>query len=551
MKKRLFVSVLIQFLCFFIFSQEALKSLEENYYDFLSLQGLVERPYLSYRTLSDSKWTIEDEESELNLWKNFNLKTILNLYESSETTNFFLNGIDRAVNVRIYGPEWFNSYNTATPYGQNDGALWQGRGYNTSLSAGVRIEAFGLEATFKPQLSFSQNKEFEYYSSTSMQSPLFKDKGGDFGYIWGIVDAPQRFGDKAFWNFDLGDTEIRYNFYTLTLGFGTEAIWLGPSNVNSVLHSNNAPTYPKFDMGMRKTKIILPWNDLYIGDLEGRIWIGYLSESEYFDSNEENDHNQFTGFNCSVAPAFLPGLTLTANKVCLNRWGSNFWKYLNPFYSDNTLTADGEDQKMSISASWLLPQAGFEMYAEFGKDDYSNFIVYPQRSLTTTVGFKKVLNLSEKNLSFLINLEYNNTEMSQDFFFQWPYNFGFHHHIKQGYTNKGQWIGSGYGYGGNSLLLSITALYSKGKTEIFVQRGNPDCNYIYSKAIGVKPNWNNEPYFPMRAELNFGINSTYFLTSSYSVSGEFVYNDIINPYYKIEGGWIKNFHLSCLMKYNF
>ena len=40
----------------FLFSQEALKSIEEEYYDFLSLQGIVERPTLGYRTLSDSEW---------------------------------------------------------------------------------------------------------------------------------------------------------------------------------------------------------------------------------------------------------------------------------------------------------------------------------------------------------------------------------------------------------------------------------------------------------------------------------------------------------------
>ena len=41
-----------------IFVREAIKSSEEDYYDFLALQGLTERPTLNYRTLSDSVWSL-------------------------------------------------------------------------------------------------------------------------------------------------------------------------------------------------------------------------------------------------------------------------------------------------------------------------------------------------------------------------------------------------------------------------------------------------------------------------------------------------------------
>ena len=46
-----------------VFAQEALKSTEEEYYDFLSLTGITERPTLGYRTLSDSVWNFKDVES--------------------------------------------------------------------------------------------------------------------------------------------------------------------------------------------------------------------------------------------------------------------------------------------------------------------------------------------------------------------------------------------------------------------------------------------------------------------------------------------------------
>lgn len=560
--------------CASIFSQEALKSTEEEYYDFLSLQGLVERPTLGYRTLSDSEWTLTEEAktADENVWKNNSLGSKWTVYEPAQKNdNFFTRGIDQSIKVKIYGPEWFNSYNTAAPYGQNDGALWQGKGYNTSFTAGARLEAYGLEATFKPQLSFSQNREFDIMPSTY---------DSEYGYFWGYgadqnkgVDAPQRFGDKAFWTYDWGDTEIRYTWHNLTAGIGTQAIWLGPAWLNPLLHSNNAPSYPKFDIGLRKTSIHLPWLGWYVGDVEGRMWIGYLSESDYFDNDEDNDHNMINGLSLSYAPSFLPGLTLGANKICLSKWNSkNAVKYLNPLYDAN----DNEDQKLSLTADWIFPKVGFEVYGELGIDDYVlgyhnnlkllSILRNPFHTTTYTLGLKKKIPIYEpKNIHGEIIFEWNNTEMTQDFQFEWPYNFGFHHITTQGYTNRGQWIGSGIGYGGNSQILAFNIIYPKGNTLLFVSRNNPDNNYIYSKTITTTSNdkdlyyrW----YVAYKANFNIGFSTNYFVTKNLSMNTGFAYNLIINPeynpskssesanFYQVPAK-IHNLHFQLGAKYNF
>jgi hypothetical protein len=299
------------FLTFLLFAsrptlsaQEALKSTEEEYYDFLALQGLAVRPTLNYRTLSDSSWEI-DENAEYP-WQDINLGTTRKLFGD--------------VTFRIYGPELFMSFNTAVPYGQNDGALWQGRGFNTSFSGGARLEGYGVELTFKPQLAFSQNIAFDYMPREGMAGANYAGKAVDYGYFWGTVDAPQRFGSEPFFVYDWGDSEIRYTWKTLTIGFGTQAIWLGPAYLNPILHSNNAPTYPKLDIGLRRQPVTIPWVNWYIGDVEARLWVGYLSESGYFDNNDSNDHHMFHGLSLAYAPSFLPGLTLFANRICIVPW---------------------------------------------------------------------------------------------------------------------------------------------------------------------------------------------------------------------------------------
>ena len=227
MKRLTFILIISAAISATVFPQEALKSIEEDYFDFLSLSGLVERPTLGYRTLSDNVWTFNSgQESDAHIWKNNNLGTTYTLWEpSSPAENWFARGLKQGLTARIYGPEWFNSYNTAVPYGQNDGALWQGRGYNTSLTAGLRLEAYGFELTFKPQVSFSQNKEFELIDNSQYYS-------NKYAYIWGEgynigIDAPQRFGNESFWTFDFGDSEFRWNWNSFTIGFGTQTPWIG------------------------------------------------------------------------------------------------------------------------------------------------------------------------------------------------------------------------------------------------------------------------------------------------------------------------------------
>jgi len=500
-------------------AQEELKSVEEEYYDFLALQGYTKRPTLNYRTLSDSKWNIK--ETAEHPWKEQNLGVFYPLFG-----DFCL---------RAYGPELFMSVNTAAPYGQNDGVLWQGRGFNALLKGGVRFEGYSVELTLMPHFAFSQNADFDIMPS-HYQS--------EYGYFWGYgdpksnkggADAPQRFGNKPFFDWDLGDSEIRYTWKTLTIGFGTQAIWLGPSYLNSMLHSNNAPVYPKFDIGLRRQRIILPWLGWYIGDIEARLWVGQLKESKYFDNDDSNNYTMFHGFAIAFAPSFLPGLTLFMNRVCLVPWEWENLKYIIPI--GNTI----EDQKISIGFSWLLPKVGFEVYGELGlddftKDDLKGYVRNPFHTTVYTAGLKKSLKIiPKKKIYGELIFEFNWMEMTQDFQFEWPYSFYFHHQIKTGYTNRGQWLGAGSGWAGNSQFLAFILYYTAGKSLLFIQRNNPDNNYLFKNAIydtASDPALRAKNQHHYKANVNIGIDSCYFITKNISVSGGIVYNLIINPFYK-------------------
>jgi hypothetical protein len=508
---RKFVFFVLFFACGLLYSQESLKSAEEEYYDFLALQGLTERPYLNYRTLSDSAWSVSGDPGHP--WQEQNLGTKRPLFGS--------------VLMRVYGPSLFMSANTAAPYGQNDGALWQGKGFNASFTGGVRFEGYGVEATFKPRISFSQNAAFDIMQPSSAYAG-YTDKAAKYGY-YGVpsIDAPQRFGDKPFFIYDWGDSEIRYTWKTLTIGFGTQAVWLGPAYFNPILHSNNAPAYPKFDIGVRKQPVTIPWIDWYAGDVEFRLWVGYLSESDYFDNNTSNDHNMFHGLSFSYAPSFIPGLTLSANRVCLIPWKWKNLKYIFPS-DENT----DEDQKMSLAASWVFPQVGFEVFGEIGVDDFVyggilGLIRHPFHTTVYTFGLKKtIFSLPVKKIFGEMVFEFNWMEATQTFYNKnklISYSFYRHHQILQGYTNSGQWLGNAVSPAGNSQILNFLLYYPKGFSKIIIGRNNPDTNYVVFNGGHDNNYW---------ANFNLGGETTYYIMPSLSLTGGLLYNLIIDEHYK-------------------
>ncbi len=480
-----------------LFAQAAVGSEEERRYDFKALLGEAERPYLNYRTLSDSDW--DGEET----WK-------------------------------LYGPELFSSYNSAAPYGMNDGALWQGRGLNSSLSAGARFAAAGFELTFKPQLTFSQNSSFKLVPSAYES---------EYGYIWGYgpgfgVDAPQRFGDEPFFGYSWGDSEIRYTWRNITAGFGTQSPWTGPGRINSIMHSNNAPPYPKADLGLRRTELHLFGH--YLGDIEGRLWAGMLSESDYFDSISSNDRLLLSFLSAAYAPSFLPGLTLMANRSYLAPWEYGSVGAVTSLFFVNLSgggSQDTWDQRASLGANYLLPQAGIEVYGELGLNDYGptrdGYIRYPFHSMVYTAGLRKGVDVPVlKGARGELLFEWTNLELSQDFQFQGPATFYMHHQAIQGYTNRGQWLAAGIGTGGNSQYLGFSVYADRWSSNFFVLRVNPDNDYLYRHTIGDQPyDQYKDRIKDFRADLTFGMEYSLAVTPMLSTTFALALTQIHNRLY--------------------
>ena len=556
-----------------LYSQEALKSIEEEYYDFLSLTGVTERPTLGYRTLSDNVWKFKEietfeenedgtfskvrvpgKESDAHIWKNNNLGTTYTLWKApAPSENWFTRGIKQGFTARIYGPERFNSYNTAAPYGQNDGALWQGRGYNTSLTAGLRLEGYGFELTLKPQVCWMENREFETLGNVF---------GNNYGVFFGQpIDLVQRYGNSSFWSYDWGDSEIRWSWYNFTLGFGTQNPWLGSAYLNPMLGSNNASGYAKFDIGIRKTEIVIPYLGWSLGYIEGRLWIGQLEESNYFDTNPNNNARMLNALSASYSPSFIPGFTIGINRIFMTYWRMENLKYIFRLFTDsreNALASSGndEDQKVSFFAEWTFPKVGFTIYGEIGRDDFSSDEdSNPFHTAIYTLGAKQNIPLPF-GLKSKLNIEWNNFEMSQDFQLQWPY-LGYYAHgfVYQGYTHKGQSLGAGSGAFGNSQFIQYKVYYPKGYTALKFHRYCPNNNSVYSQAVNASANnakseLNDNWYKNFETYFVYGIESSNFITDNLLITLGFNYINIYHHNYVM---YTKDTNINAMIdfKYNF
>jgi len=324
-----------------------------------------------------------------------------------------------------------------------------------------------------------------------------------------------------------------------------------------MLGSNNAAGYLKLDLGLRKTEIKVPYLDWDLGYFECRLWTGQLIESDYFDTNEYNNRRMLNALSISYNPSFIPGFTIGLNRIFMTYWKAENLKYLGRLFTssrENALSSSGndEDQKFAIFVEWAFTEAGFKIYGEYGCDDFSSDEdTNPFHTAIYTIGGKqnipikltKVFPKWEKARDFQSELlfEWNDFEMSQDFQLQWPY-IGYYGHgfVRQGYTHKGQIIGAGSGWAGNSQFIQYKVYYPKGYAALKFHRYCPNNNSVYSQGVNASSNngkselsskWyaNFETYFVWGVETGNIIKEDLFVTLStnfiYMPNKNYIFNN--------------------------
>lgn len=361
-------------------------------------------------------------------------------------------------NFYVIDPHATISYNSKYARGMNDGAAWKGKGLNSTVNFGFGGKIGKLHYTFAPVVYYAQNKPYRIDSG-----PFDKN---EYQYPFGRnIDWVFRYGDDALADFWWGQSEVRIIHKNATIGLSTQNMVWGPSVINPILMSNNASGFPHLDIGTAtpaRTKI---------GDIEFRGYWGILRESEYFDSNSENDYRFFTGWALGYRPSFLKDISIGISRFLYrdakDDGGLGIKDYLAAFSPEilerkNPIQVGGQndlyDQMASLTLRWSLPKEGLEFYLEYAKNDFpgafATLFENPDRSRGFNLGFIKISELKNGG-KLLVNYEHTNLAKNQTGHITVTPSYYVHSVIPQGYTNNGQIMGAAVGPGANADFLRV------------------------------------------------------------------------------------------------
>jgi capsule assembly protein Wzi len=358
-------------------------------------------------------------------------------------------------------PEATLIYNSAFPYGFNDGAIWAGRGVTGAIQAGVGGRVGPFSFSVEPIAFGTQNSSFALLANGLTGKYVFDD-----GTNPQTIDLPQRFGNGVYQRIDPGQTTIRLDFPVVAFGLSTANDHWGPAIDNPLILGNNAAGIPHVFLGTSAPV------DIFIGRIHGRVEYGRLSQSQFAFPSDSETRRFMSGIVASFSPRGVPGLDIGGARFFHTVWpdsGLTSHDFLRPFEGLSYLATqgpghtavglEGDNQLASIFFRWVFPPSGVELYGEYGRDDHNldtrDLLVEPDHESAFTLGLQKVWTLEDGSL-LTIRGEHTDARITSIALGRLQAPFYVHTVVTQGHTQYGQLLGgmSVYGGGGSTLELS-------------------------------------------------------------------------------------------------
>lgn len=366
-------------------------------------------------------------------------------------------------------------YNSAFAYGSNDGPIWAGRGLTSSAQAGFYASYGPVSLTFAPMVFRSENQAFDIL-------PTDREGLASFGNPqFAGVDRPQRFGDAPYSKFDFGQSSLRVDLPFVAAGVSTANEAWGPAQEFPVILGNNAAGFPRIFAGTSE-----PLN-IFIAKIQAHVVWGELFQSDFspvagsqdYTSRAEPGTRRFaTGMVVVGQPRGIPGLEIGGIRFFHVIWPvsgiprSYFTQVFQGFLKKNVApdrihdprfptgvddTGISSNQLVSVFARWVLPHSGFELHAEYGREDHSfdlrDLTQEPDHSRAYTLGARKVFKSGAESMT-AGRVEIMNYQLPQLARYRGEGELYVHGLLRQGHTFEGQLLGAdaGVGTGAGSVM---------------------------------------------------------------------------------------------------
>jgi len=347
----------------------------------------------------------------------------------------------RGASLAVVRPEVAARVNTAFAFGYNDAAVWAGRGLTFSVEGGGSARYGPVAASFVPLASWAWNIAFPL--ATNGQTGRLQYADGR--YPQGI-DSPQRFGASPYALIDAGQTSVEASKWGVAAGVSSANDYWGPASEFPVVLGNNAAGIPRIFVGSAE-----PVN-LWIAHVHGRVFVGRLTQSEFSTAVGDTAIRVASGAAVVVTPRWPRGLEFGATHFI-----HRIWALRRPLLNELSRPFRGsykdplENDLASVFFRWVVPRAGLEVYGEYGTEDYRydfrEVVVEPDHNAGFTIGLRKVTLRPEGRLR-VIRAEVQNLQRGTLVQSRGQAPFYVHYQLRQGHTNRGQILGSAWGYGG-------------------------------------------------------------------------------------------------------
>jgi hypothetical protein len=349
-------------------------------------------------------------------------------------------------------------FNSAYPYGSNDGPVWAGRGLTVVASAGIFGHAGGFSFSIAPKAFSARNNSFELLAN-GVTGPLAYNNG----LYPNAIDLPQRFGNGAYSRIDPDASGIRFDSRYFGAGVSTANEWIGPATEYPFLLGDNAGGFPHLFVTTGDS-----WN-LWVARLHSRVMWGKLNQSDYspvsgparYESRGESGTVRLAAAaQLALVPRGIPGLELGFARFIHTPYfegepSSSFWRkpfkvffLKNEFAHGDTVGAD--NQLASAFFRWVFPHSGFELYGERGHDDQfydlRDFSQDPDHEREYMLGFQKTFRQTVGSLDVL-KFEAVNYQLPTIARLRHEGAIYTHSQLRQGHTNEGQLLGVAAGPG--------------------------------------------------------------------------------------------------------
>jgi len=379
-------------------------------------------------------------------------------------------------------------FNSAFPWGSNDGAVWAGRGLTTSLQGGVAAAWGPVSLVLNPIVFRAENTEFRLAPNGESGAGQFAD-----GDSPNNVDRPQRFGNTPYSRFNWGQSSLRIDWFGVAAGVSTANQYWGPATVFPAILGNNAAGIPHVFLGTER-----PTN-VGIGRVQARVVYGIESQSDFSpvvgpdtftDATHSGTRRFMSGLVVTFSPGATPGLELGAARFFHEAWTGHIGsrQLTSPFEGilKNSLPAEKaipgignnkdllKNQLASLFGRWVMPHSGFEMYAEYGHEDHNadlrDLESEPDHTRIAMVGFRKVFVRHDTTFNALRAEYIDATDPSLARNRGEGGNYT-HTVLRQGHTQDGQLLGADIGVGSPAgANIAWDSYTSHGRSTWYLQR---------------------------------------------------------------------------------